>query len=283
MSRARWWIAGGAGGLIAVAVTAVVVLPVAVRWLAIRNLSARTGRAVSIDSVRFSLRTGRFDVEGLRLADRAVGPPLLEVEHLSVELRWGQLLRGLLVAREIDVTAPTLRIARTGPGTLNVSDLFATGGPRGGLPLVVMLERLRLTRGAVTFEDHVASPPRTVATRGITLDVAHLTTVTDSARGTARASLTVAGAPVALTADGLGLSPLRARATLTVTGLELAPFLAHGPGDTPVGPAGGRMTARVDFEHADGVSRVNGEVTVQDLALVRLGLAAPSSRSRPSP
>src|SRR5207248_2597576 len=143
-----------------------------VKWLAIRNVRARYGRELSIDRIRLNIATGFFEIQGLRLADREPGPPLLEVADASVDFEFRYLFRLELVAREITLVAPTVRIVRLPAGRLNVSDLGGGGGGGGGGglgPVVLKLEHMQLSRGTVVFEDRGASPVRTVHATGVAL------------------------------------------------------------------------------------------------------------------
>src|SRR5581483_5190559 len=96
------------------------------------------------------------------------------------------------------------------------------------------------------------------------------------ARGTASGRLALAGAPVTVDADQIGLVPARARLRVTVTDLDLRPLAAYMPADAAVSLAGGRLTtahqAQYDAEHG---LRASGEGTIRDLALRRAGQAPP--------
>jgi Domain of Unknown Function (DUF748) len=278
MTRRRRWVLGLAGAVVLVGTVTVAALPAFVKWVAIRNVRARYGRELAIDRIRLNLATGFFEIRGLRLADREPGPPLLEVEDLSVDLELRYLFLLRLVTREISLVAPTVRIVRLPTGSLNVSDFGGPGGGGGGGgglgPLVVKLDHMQLSRGTVVFEDRGAAPPRTVAATDIALVVTNLTNQTNAAQGTARLTLSVAGAPITLAADQLGLAPGHAHAGLDVTGLDLAPLLAAlAPA---AAPSGGRLTAGLElaYDAASG-ARVSGDVSVAEARLGRAGQAEP--------
>ena len=102
----------------------------------------------------------------------------------------------------------------------------------------------------------------------------NLTNQTNAAGGTAQLTLSVAGAPITLTADQLGLAPAHARAALKVTGLDLAPLVAAIL--PAAGPAQGRLTAALDLAYeAAGGAHVTGEVSVADARIPRAGQAEP--------
>jgi hypothetical protein len=271
MRRASRWILGGLGALVLLTAVMVAALPAVIRWLAVNRWEALTGRPASIDQVEVRLRDGHFEFQGVRLADRAPGPPFVEIERMSGTLRWGALLRGEFRARTIAITAPTVRIVRTAPGELNVSGLFKPSGATSGRAWVsVRLEKGRLTQGRVVFEDHAVSPPRTIEARDISIEVRDISSRPGEAQGTATLALVLADAPVRLEADRIGLSPGHVRGTLTLGELDLAPFLAYAPSDAAVTPSRGRLAGRIEttYDAAHGL-RLAGEATVTDLALLR--------------
>ena len=166
MTRRRRWVIGVAGAVVLVATATVAALPPFVKWLAIRNVRARYGRELSIDRIRLNIATGFFEIQGLRLADREPGPPLLEVAAASVDFELRYLFRLELVAREITLVAPTVRIVRLPAGRLNVSDLGGGGGGGGGGlgPVVLKLEHMQLSRGTIVFAGRRPSGPSTPPT-----------------------------------------------------------------------------------------------------------------------
>lgn len=271
MKRKSRWILGGLGALALLALVIVAALPSAIRWLAANRLEALTGGPASIDRVEVRLRDGHLEFQGVRLSDRTPGPPFIELERLSAVFGWRALLRGEVRARAIDITAPTIRLVRTETGDLNVARLFRPSRPTSsGSWLSIALERAALTRGRVVFEDRGVSPPRIIDAHDITLELRDITSRPGEARGAATVTLTLAGAPVRLEADRIGLAPGRARATLTLGDLDLAPFLAYAPPGATVTPSRGYLAGRVEIAYdAERGIELGGEATVTDLALLR--------------
>jgi hypothetical protein len=271
MKRKNRWILGGLGALALLAVVVVAALPSVIRWLAVNRSEALTGGPASIERVEVRLRDGYFEFQGVRVSDRTPGPPFIEVERMSGAFRWGALLRGEFRTRAIDITAPTIRLVRTETGELNFARLFRPSRPTSsGGWLSVRLERAALTRGRVVFEDRGVSPPRTIDAHDITVELGDITSRPGEARGTATVTLTLAGAPVRLEADRIGLAPGRARATLTLGDVDLAPLLVYAPAGATVTPSRGHLAGRVEMAYdAERGIELGGEATVTDLALLR--------------
>ena len=265
-------------GVLAVLVAAAVVvaLPSVVRRVARAQLAALTGREVAIGPVRLNVLTGRFVLADLRIADRDGRPPLLELQRLEGRLRPLALLRGRVALAELRLTAPTVRIVRTGPRELSVSDLWGPAGGRRGGGLPVVIEHLALTGGSVRLEDRTVTPPRVVLAGDIVLDARQLGTRAGAANGTATATLVIDGAPVRVEADGIGLSPARGRARLAVSGLDLGPLLALDPTERAVRLTDGRVTTELTVEgDPETGTRSTGELTLAAVSVRRAGEADP--------
>jgi hypothetical protein len=259
-------------------------LPEIVRRVAISKIAAATGRAVAIEKVELNFFTGRLMVKAFRLADRARPDPFVQFDQLTVRFRLPPLVTGLLRLDEVTLAAPALRVVRTGPTEFNFSDLMAApaakAGPEPpkekGLPIDVTVGKLTLAGGAIRFEDTVVSPPRTWNADGLAVEVADLSTRSGGPGGAASVSLTLAGTPISLKATELRVVPANARATLSIQGFDLALLLPYMPPEAPATLQSGRFSASLTLGQAGDTSRADGEVRLENLAVVRRGQAAPS-------
>jgi hypothetical protein len=273
LRRPRVWLVAGAVLVVLVAV-ALVALPSVARRIAVTQIGAAIGREVAIDGLRLNLFTRRLSLSGVRVADRS-GPPLAEFDRLDVQFRLWPLLRGRLHLDSLTLSKPRIRLVRTGPNELNVSDILArfasTPASPKKEPLHVTIGRLALTDGGVTFDDRVVSPPHTWELADLRADAQELATV-GGAAGRASVAFALAGAPFTVTVDDLRLRPVHARALVTVRGLELTPLWTYVPATSPMRPERGRFETRltVEYDATTGV-RGGGEVTVADIGLVRAG------------
>ncbi len=193
-----------AGAVLLWAIVGAYALPALARPRAERVLSAALGgRAVRIAGVAFHPFTLQLRVSGLDVADREPGRTLLSVRELLVDVQLSSLWYRGLVAREVRVDGPSLRLARTGPGAYSVSDLLAPA-PRqdaaaeGGGGARFSLNNIRLGGGRIEFEDRPLG--RTHVVDAIAVDVPflsnlplHLETFVTPAVGA-----TVNGTPFAL-------------------------------------------------------------------------------------
>src|SRR5262245_21437405 len=113
-----------AGGLVRLGVAILWALPEVVRYVAVDQISKRTGRAVAIGDVDLNLFTGHIAVKNFRLDEREEPEAFVEFERLDVRLFLPALVRSHVRLTEISLIGPAIRIARTGPAEFNFSDLF---------------------------------------------------------------------------------------------------------------------------------------------------------------
>jgi hypothetical protein len=277
MRRRRLWVLLAATLAVLVA-GALVALPSVIRWAAVSGIRSATGRDVEIGHVALNVFTGRLAVIGFRLADRHAGPPFAEIDRVEARFRLLPLLRRRLQLDSVTLVRPRLRLARAPSGELSTADLIERFGKGDASqePADVVLGRFTLEDGVVTFVDQAVMPSRTWEAAGVALELRDIVTRSDTARGTVSARFTLAGAPVTLEADGIRVRPARARATVTVTELDLAGLWAYLPPDAPLRAQGGRFTTRLEVEYsAEAGVRAGGDVTLAALALLRPGQSEP--------
>src|SRR5262249_38524548 len=133
--------------------------PEIVRHTAMLRLESLTHRRVSIDRVELSLFTGHVAVHGLRVAERD-GPGMLAViDRLEGRVRRRSLWSLHVWIEELSITGTEIHVTRLSPTRFNISDLLERPEqPRTRLP--VTIERLRVTDGALIFDDRTLTPTR---------------------------------------------------------------------------------------------------------------------------
>ena len=263
-------------------------LPEIVRRVALDQIPKRTGRAVAIEDIDVNPFTGYLAIKGFRLADREGPGPFVSFERLVVRLSPIALLRSHVHLGEIALTAPSLRIARTGPAEFNFSDLL--GGarepdlktPAAPSRWTITVGRLSVSRGRVQVADHAVTPPAEWLTKDLGLEATGLTTRSDAPSGQIALRVQIDEAALALSAERVRLDPLQFSATLTLDGFEirrLRPYVFERPG-TPYRPKGGRLgvtlnaTVESDREEVREAA-LSGRVTLEEEALVQAGRPDP--------
>ena len=245
--------------------------------LAVSQLGAALGRPVTLDDV--DLRPFRRQVTAVNLAvaEPDGRKPFAGFDRLDIHLRILPLLWRRLIIRELTLVNPRVRIVRTGPATFNVSDLLprGTGGGGGGV-FDYTIERLTVAGGVLAFEDRTVSPPRVVEATDLRLELRDVSTTADTAAGTATLTFSLAGTPVTLAVDGIRGSPAQARARLDIADLDLARLFGGAREGDALVPERGVLATRLALTYdAPTGARLEGDLTVRDLAVSRRGQAAP--------
>jgi uncharacterized protein involved in outer membrane biogenesis len=277
VTRRRLWITLGVavlGGLALSAAALWIALPSLARRVLVWQVEAQTGRRLTMAVFDLDVRGGHLRIDGFRLDDREPGLPLAEFDRLDVRFRPARLLRGHVDLEDVTLTAPRVHIVRTGRGVLNISDLLGRSGSRSGTARFT-LGRLALTGGAILFEDRTLTPPRTWKAEALTVDAAALSTVSPDPSGRVRLTTTVAGAPLAVEASGVRLSPLSGRARVTFRDADATLANLYLPPDTAVVLEKAVVGAAVDATlDAQGGVGVDGQAQIDGLTVRRRGVDA---------
>ncbi len=263
-------------------------LPEIVRRVALDRIPRLTGRAVAIADIDLNLFTGRFAIKSFRLADREGSEAFVEFERFDLRLSPLALLRSHVHLVEIALTAPSLRVVRTGPAEFNFSDLLA--GTKEPAPepsptasrWIVTVERLSLSRGRITVDDRTVSPPAEWLVQDLDIGANGLTTRAGAAPGQITLRTKLNEAVFAVSADPLRLDPNHFRIKLSLDGFEmrrLTPYV-YIPLGTPYRPVGGRLalalTADVESDlHEVQKATLAGTLTLEGEALAAVGRPDP--------
>jgi len=118
----RWLIVLGV--LLLLGIAFVWSLPEIVKWQALKQIPAITGRQASIDDIDVNLFTGRVAIKKFRLAEADPGQTFVEFERLDVRvIPWSGIFGNVRVA-EFRLTAPTVNLVRESATEFNFSDIL---------------------------------------------------------------------------------------------------------------------------------------------------------------
>jgi hypothetical protein len=251
-----------AGGLLAV-------LPPLLRWAIARQLTELTGEPVAIADVDLNLFTRRLAIADLRLGAEAERP-LARLERLEAEFRLLPLFGAHLHLDRARLVGAAVHIVRAADGELNVRRLVERlrARPPAEHALAFTLDEGRVEGGAVIFEDRTLSPAGTWSAADIAAELRSLTTADGGPPGSARLTLTLAGAPVEATAEDIRLRPFGGWARVVLNGLDVSqagPYLA----DAAVRPVAGRFSATWVLQYGEAGFRGSGQARLEALDLAR--------------
>ena len=278
-SRARAW-ALAAATVSVVVIAGLLVLPLAVRRLAVQRVEAMTGRPVALRDVDLNLFTRRLVFHDLAVQSADDAPPLVRARRIEARFRLVPLLTGEVHLDELHLVEPAVLVVRDAEGGLSAGDVIEHWRARAaGEPVEATIDRIRIERGRMAFVDHAVTPDPRWTVESVSLDARHIATRADAAAGRATARFVAAGAAVEVAIDGLHVRPFRARAEIRLDGLDIAAFGAYLPGDAALRLAGGRFSTRATVAYdADGRVHGSADSTLTDLALARPGQSQPFVR-----
>src|SRR3954469_25896775 len=153
--RKKWLIITGTA--LAVFLIFIAALPEIVRRVAVNQINAATHRSVAIEDIDINLFTRRLAIKNFRLDDRTRPDALVQFKELSAKFYYLPLFSKNLRIAELNLSAPSIGVARTGASEFNFSDLIppAEKEPpkKQQKGFDVTVERFKLSDGAVVLED----------------------------------------------------------------------------------------------------------------------------------
>lgn len=271
--RSRIWIAVAAALLAAIGV-GLAALPSVIQWAATRQLTALTGFEARIGDVDVSWLPWRVVAHDVVVGGGEGEPRLVAIPRVEVALRFRPLLRGRIAVERLVLEAPRIEVVRHETGESSLDTLLARLAPGEGQGRLIAIEHLSIAGGAVVFHDAAVEPDRTWRAADVDIQVRDVD-AEEPAQGAGSARLALAGAPVTVSLDRLGLRPARGHATMTTDGLELGRVWAYVPADAAVRPRGGRFTGRLEAAYGPDGLRATGESRLAGVTVLRAGQAEP--------
>ena len=183
--RRGYLVLSATAALVAAALAAIFfVLPPVARWAVVKGVKSATDRDLAVNRLELNLFTGRLALVGFRLDDRHGGPPLAELARVDARFRVLPLVIGRLHVDELIVQAPRINVSRSPTGELSVADLierYGKGESKSQQPVDLVLGRLSVHDGQVTFADARVAPARTWDVAGLAVEVREVATRGSSA------------------------------------------------------------------------------------------------------
>src|ERR1700730_11571311 len=288
----RWLIVLAA--LLVVGVAFIWTLPEIVKWQALKQIPAITGRAVSIDDIDINLFTGRVAIKKFRLAERDPAQSFVEFERLDVRVvPWRSLFGNIRVA-ELTLTAPTVNLVRVAPTEFNFTDILTRlATPKEGAPppkppdpkaksrWTIALDHFALVRANITATDRVVSPVSEWKVRDLNIEAGNLTTRPSGPVGTLAVRAALNDSPVEFSAEDIDLTPTSFEGKFSIQNfslLQIRPYLPPLPATLESGIAGVNMAVKLELGPGPGglaVGLVTGDVGIASLALSQPGKTTP--------
>jgi len=288
----RWLIVLAA--LLVVGIAFVWSLPEIVKWQALKQIPAITGRAAAIEDIDINLFTGRVAIKKFRLAEPDPAQAFVEFERLDVRVvPWSGVFGNVRVS-ELRLTAPTVNLVRLTPTEFNFSDILrklATAkegqpappppDPKAKSRWTIALDHFALIRANITVTDRAVKPAGDWRVRDLTIEAGNLTTRPSGPVGTLAVRAALNDSPVEFSAHDIDLTPTSFAGKFSIQNfslLQIRPYLPPLSAVLESGVVGVDMAVKLELGKGPGglaVGLVTGDVTLTSLALTQAGKTTP--------
>jgi len=288
----RWLIVLGV--LLVLGVAFVWSLPEIVKWQALKQIPAITGRAASIEDIDINLFTGRVAIKKFRLAEQDPAQTFVEFERFDVRVVPWSIVFGNVRVAEVRLTAPTVNLVRLSPTEFNFSDILKRlATPKEGAPppkpvdpkaksrWTIALNHFALVRANITAVDRAVSPTSEWKVRDLSIEAGNLTTRPSGPVGTLAVRAALNDSPVEFSAEDIDLTPTSFAGKFSIQNfslLQVRPYLPPLPATLDSGIAGVKMAVKLELGSGPGglaVGLVTGDVGIASLALSQAGKTTP--------
>jgi len=283
----RWLIVLAA--LLVVGIAFIWSLPEIVKWQALKQIPAITGRAASIEDIDINLFTGRVAIKKFRLAEADPAQTFVEFERFDVRVIPWRSLFGNIRVSELRLTAPTVNLVRLTPTEFNFSDILrklATAkegepappppDPKAKSRWTIALDHFALIRANITVTDRAVKPTADWKVRDLTIEAGNLTTRPSGPVGTLAVRAALNNSPVEFSARDIDLTPTSFAGKFSIQNfglVQVVPYLPPMPAVLDSGVAG--VDIAVKLELGTGPSGLAVGLVTGDLALTSLALSQP--------
>jgi hypothetical protein len=287
----RWLIVLGV--LLLLGIAFIWSLPEIVKWQALKQIPAITGRQASIDDIDVNLFTGRVAIKKFRLAEADPAQTFVEFERLDVRvIPWSGIFGNVRVA-EFRLTAPTVNLARLSATEFNFSDILrrlATAkegtppppppDPKAKSRWTIAIDHFALIRANITALDRAVTPASEWKVRDLSIEAGNITTRPSGPVGTLDVRAALNDSPLEFAAQDIDLTPTSFQGKFSIQNfslLQVRPYLPPLPATLESGVAGMNLAVKLELGQGPGglaVGLVTGDVAVTSVALAQPGKAA---------
>jgi uncharacterized protein involved in outer membrane biogenesis len=286
----RWLIVLGA--LLVAGVAFIWTLPEIVKWQALKQIPAITGRTAEIEDIDINLFTGRVAIKKFRLAEADPAQTFVALERLDVRFLWRSLFGNVRVA-ELRLTEPIVNLVRLTPTEFNFSDILRRlAAAKEGAPAppppdpakksgwTVALDHFALIRANIAATDRAVKPTSEWKIRDLNIEAGNLTTRPSGPIGTVAVRGALNDSPVEFAARDIDLTPTSFAGKFSIQKfslLQVRPYLPRLPASLESGVAGIDIAVKLELGSGPGglaVGVISGDVAVASLALAQPGKTA---------
>jgi uncharacterized protein involved in outer membrane biogenesis len=278
--------------LLVVGIAFVWTLPEIVKWQALKQIPAITGRAAAIADIDINLFTGRVAIKKFRLAEPDPAQAFVEFERLDVRVvPWSSVFGHIRVA-ELVLTAPTVKLVRVSSTVFNFSDILArlatSAGPPPPTPpepaaksrWTIGIDRFALIRANLSATDRAVTPVSEWKVQDLSIEAGNLTTRPSGPVGKLAVHGALNSSPIEFSAQDIDLTPTSFGGKFSIQNFSLMQVRPYLPPTLPAslesGIAGITMALKLELGKGGlAVGLITGDLTLTSLALAQPGKTVP--------
>jgi uncharacterized protein involved in outer membrane biogenesis len=278
--------------LLVVGIAFVWTLPEIVKWQALKQIPAITGRAAAIADIDINLFTGRVAIKKFRLAEPDPAQAFVEFERLDVRVvPWSSVFGHIRVA-ELVLTAPTVKLVRVSSTVFNFSDILdrlaTSAGPPPPTPpepaaksrWTIGIDRFALIRANLSATDRAVTPVSEWKVQDLSIEAGNLTTRPSGPVGKLAVHGALNSSPIEFSAQDIDLTPTSFGGKFSIQNFSLMQVRPYLPPTLPAslesGIAGITMALKLELGKGGlAVGLITGDLTLTSLALAQPGKTVP--------
>lgn len=287
LQRIPRWLLWSASTLIVVLLLLTLLVPPLVKSQAIKIVAEKTGRVLTIESLRFNPMTLAVTLRGFVLSEKDQTTPFVSFARLKVALSLKSLWEQAAIVREITLEEPRVRLVRTAANSYNFSDLMKAGDPKDAAPeatlkndtakkpLLFSLNNIHIDNGVIDFTDRATAREEHHQISELTVGIPFLGNIpylTDLFV-TPELKARVNDAPVHFVGK---LKPFKDGAetivNLTLSEVDLPRYAGYLPAELPVKLASGTFSSTIDVIYRVAKDKKPDIILSGHLQLDRLAL-----------
>jgi len=280
MSKRTKWLAALGVAVVLYTVVGFFVVPVIVKSQMLKRLPALTKRQVAIERVKFNPYVLSLTIDGFSLKETN-GDVFSSFSELYIHFQLSSIFKGSWVFDEISLHDPFAQITYLKDGTFNFANLISNPSPASAPqkpqpPPPVIVYHLRITNGAVAFDDLTRKSPFKVRYQPINVNLTDFTTLRDQSSPHEIVATGDSGESIGWTGN-ITVNPLRVAGTIRLSGFKLNKYKPYSQDYALFEIADGQINAAAEYRYDSTANALDLEVSNAVMTLSRLQLKTPDT------
>ncbi len=280
MSKRTKWLTALGVAVFLYTVAGFFVVPAIVKSQMLKRLPALTKRQVAIERVKFNPYALSLTIDGFSLKETN-GDVFSSFGEFYVNFQLSSIFKGAWVFDEISLQDPFAQITYLKDGTFNFANLISNPSPAPAPqtpqpPPPVIVYHLRITNGAVAFDDLTRKSPFKLRYQPINVNLTDFTTLRDRSSPHEIVATGDSGESIGWTGN-ITVNPLRAAGTIRLSGFKLNKYKPYSQDYALFEIAGGQIDAAAEYRYDSATNALDLEVSNAVMTLSRFQLKTPDT------